>query len=41
MSLAPVGSADAFKGKYSREKSKIEVEVKEGEDLVIDLANFK
>ncbi|HSQ56658.1 MAG TPA: hypothetical protein VLM40_13025 [Gemmata sp.] len=39
--LAPVGSADALKGKYSRDNSKIEVEVKEGEDLVIDLASYK
>jgi hypothetical protein len=39
--MAPFGSPDALKGKYSREKSKIEVEVKEGEDLVIDLAQYK
>ena len=39
--LAPYGGRDFFKGKYSREKSKIEVEVKEGEDLVIDVANYK
>jgi hypothetical protein len=39
--LAPHGSDDVLKGKYSREKSKIEVEVKEGEDLVIDIAQFK
>jgi hypothetical protein len=41
ISLAPVGGQDQFKGKYNREKSKIEVEVKEGEDLVIDLANYQ
>jgi hypothetical protein len=41
ITLAPFGSADQLKGKYSREKSKIEVEVKEGEDLVIDIAQFK
>jgi hypothetical protein len=35
--LAPIGSADAFKGKYDRDNSKIEVELKDGEDLVIDL----
>jgi hypothetical protein len=39
--MAPFGGTDALKGKYSREKSKIEVEVKEGEDLIIDVANFK
>jgi hypothetical protein len=39
--LGPEGGSDALKGKYTREKSKIEVEVKPGEDLVIDLANFK
>lgn len=39
--LAPFGGFDYLKGKYSRENSKIEVEVKEGEDLVIDLANYK
>jgi hypothetical protein len=37
--LGPAGSADELKGKYSRENSKIEVEVKKGEDLIIDLAN--
>ena len=41
VTIAPVGSADALKGKFNREKSKIEVEVKEDEDLVIDLANYK
>ena len=39
--MAPEGGTDHFKGKYSREKSKIEVEVKDGEDLVIDVANYK
>jgi len=38
--LAPYGSDDEFKGKYGRQNSKIEVEVKEGEDVVIDLANY-
>ncbi len=38
--MAPVGGNDHFKGKYKRDKSKIEVEVKEGEDLVIDVAKF-
>jgi hypothetical protein len=41
VTIAPHGSADALKGKYSREKSKIEVEVEEGKDLVIDLARYK
>jgi hypothetical protein len=40
ITLGPFGSKDEFKGKYSREKSKIDIEVKEGEDVVIDLANF-
>ena len=39
--MAPVGGADYFKGKYSREKSKIEVEVKANEDLVIDVAKYE
>lgn len=39
--MGPEGGSDYFKGKYSGDKSKIEVEVKEGEDLVIDVANFK
>ncbi len=38
--MAPEGGQDFFKGKYSREKSKIEVEVKANEDLVIDVAHF-
>jgi hypothetical protein len=38
--MAPVGGNDYFKGKYKRDKSKIEVEVKQGEDLVIDVAKF-
>ncbi|MGL4551326.1 MAG: hypothetical protein ACRC33_09065 [Gemmataceae bacterium] len=41
ITLAPVGSADLLKGKYSRENSKVEVDVEEGKDLVIDLATFK
>ena len=41
VTMAPYGSPDLLKGKYSRENSKIEVEVKEGEDLVIDLAKHK
>jgi hypothetical protein len=39
--MAPEGGTDYFKGKYSREKSKIEVEVKANEDLVIDVAQFE
>jgi hypothetical protein len=39
--MAPVGSPDLLKGKYSREKSKIEVDIKEGEDLIIDIAKYK
>lgn len=35
--LAPVGSADAFKGKYDKKNSKIEVEVKSNQDVVIDV----
>jgi hypothetical protein len=38
--MAPVGGKDYFKGKYNREKSTIEVEVKADEDLVIDVAKF-
>lgn len=43
ITLAPFGSEsqDRLKGKYSRERSKIEVEVKPGEDVVIDLAQYK
>lgn len=41
VTLAPQGSTDALKGKFSRDKSKIEVEVKPGEDLIIDIANYK
>ena len=41
IALAPVGNPDLLRGRYSRENSKIEVEVKPGEDLVIDLANYK
>ena len=39
--LAPEGGTDQFKGKYSRENSPIEVEIKEGEDLVIELSDYK
>jgi hypothetical protein len=39
--MAPEGGTDYFKGKYSREKSKIEVEVKANENLVIDVAQFE
>jgi hypothetical protein len=39
--LAPYGSNDELKGKYGRDNSPIEVEVKKGEDLVIDLAQYK
>lgn len=39
--LGPEGGSDYFKGKYSRDKSKIEVDIKPGEDLVIDVAQFK
>jgi len=38
--LAVVGGNDELKGKYGRENSKVEIEVKQGEDVVIDLANF-
>jgi hypothetical protein len=38
--LGPVGSADQLKGKYSRSQSKITIEVKEGEDVIIDLADY-
>jgi hypothetical protein len=41
VTVAPFGSPDQLKGKYSREKSKIEIEVKPGEDVVIDLANYQ
>lgn len=41
VSIGPFGSADQLGGKYTREKSPIEVEVKPGEDLVIDVAKFK
>ncbi len=41
VTLGAEGGADQLKGKFSREKSKIEVEVKEGEDLVIDIAKYK
>lgn len=41
VTVGPEGGADRLKGKYSRDKSKIEVEVKEGQDLVIDVANYK
>lgn len=38
--LGPEGGPDAFQGKYDWENSRIEVEVKRGKDLVIDLANY-
>ena len=38
--LGPEGGEDQFKGKYGRENSPIEVEVEEGKDVVIDLANY-
>ena len=41
ITLAPFGGTDALKGKFSREQSKIEIEVKPGEDVVIDLAQYK
>lgn len=41
VSVGPEGGKDALKGKFSKENSKIEVEVKEGEDLVIDLAKYQ
>lgn len=41
ITLAPFGSEDLLKGKYSRDKSKIEIEVKPGEDVVIDIAQYK
>jgi hypothetical protein len=40
ITLGPFGSADELKGKYSRDNSKIDIEVKPGEDVVIDLANY-
>jgi hypothetical protein len=40
VALAPFGGKDELKNKYSRENSKIEIEIKAGEDVVIDLANF-
>jgi hypothetical protein len=39
--VGPEGGQDALKGKFSKENSRIEVEVKEGEDLVIDLAKYE
>lgn len=41
VTLGAEGGSDQLKGKFSSEKSPIEVEVKEGEDLVIDLAKYK
>jgi hypothetical protein len=38
--VGPEGGKDQLEGKYGPENSPIEVEVKEGEDLVIDLANY-
>ncbi len=39
--LAPHGSQDQLKGRFSREKSKIQIEVKPNEDVVIDIAKYK
>lgn len=39
--LAPHGSDDLLKGRFSREKSKIHIEVKPNEDVVIDIAKYK
>jgi hypothetical protein len=41
VAVAAVGNPDLLKGKYSREKSKIEIDVAAGEDIVIDLAKYK
>ncbi len=41
VTLAPHGSPDLLKGQFSREKSKIQIEVKPGEDVVIDVAKYK
>ncbi|MCS7021217.1 MAG: carboxypeptidase-like regulatory domain-containing protein [Gemmataceae bacterium] len=41
ITLAPFGSEDMLKGRFSRERSKIEIEVKPGEDVVIDIAQYK
>jgi hypothetical protein len=38
--LGPEGGADAFQGKYGRENSRIEVDVRAGQDVVIDLENY-
>lgn len=38
--VGPEGGSDELQGKYGPENSPIEVEVKPGEDLVIDLANY-
>ena len=35
------GAATSSQGKYSPENSRIEVEVKDGEDVVIDLATYQ
>lgn len=39
--LGPEGGEDQLKGKYARENSPIEVEVVEGKDVVIDLADYE
>jgi hypothetical protein len=40
VSVGPEGGRDELEGKYGPENSPIEVEVKAGEDLVIDLNNY-
>lgn len=40
--LAPVGSDDMFKGKYDKNNSKIELEIKGGEgEIVVDIDKYK
>ncbi len=39
-SLGDEDGGDLLKGRFSRERSKIEIEVKEGEDVVIDIAQY-
>ena len=39
--MAPVGGKDVFQGKYSRKKSPIEIDVQEGADVVIDIADHE
>jgi hypothetical protein len=38
--LGPEGGKDALEGKFGRDNSPIEVEIREGEDLTIELANY-